>query len=415
MPDDIVITGIGIVSPLGIGKKEFWENSLNGKSAIIQSKEMMSARMKSSTYSKIKELNYENHLQSIEEQTLKNQSKFAKNAYIAAKEAILDAQIKNYLDKEKVGIISSSAIGGTPEIQEIYEEITQGGVGDIEYKNVGDKFYNNGMFNYPATEISKIFGFNGICVSLSTGCTAGLDALITGIQLLESNELDIAIVGASEAPLCTLTYSTLNAIGALSKWEGEPSESSRPFDKKRCGFVISESSVYLVLEKKKLAEKRGSSIYGYLKGVASLCNANHMTDLKDSEALSETIRQAIQRSGLNLNSIDYINAHGSSTKQNDKCESEAFHKVFGSLIDEIPVTSTKSMMGHPLSSASLVALVSTIGAIQNSIVPPNINYEYPDHECELNITLKPTNKIINTALVTASGFGGIHSACIIGK
>lgn len=413
--ENIVITGIGIVSPLGIGKEEFWENDLSGKSKISICEDMVNNHMSSRTSSKINDDKLEKYLDSLDEELLSNQSRFAKIAYIAAQEAISDSQLDNYYNKNKIGVIGSSAIGGTPEIQKTYEYLTNNGKDELIYKDVGEEFYNHGMFNYPATVISKHYNFTGISTSLSTGCTAGMDALITGLQLLNQNELDAVVVGSAESPLCTLTYSTLNAIGALSTWTGDPRESSRPFDQKRCGFVISEASAYLVLERETLAKKRNAKIYGKIKGVASLCNAEHMTDLKNPTVLSEVIRQTLAKSTLTPEQIDYINAHGSSTLQNDKCESEAINSIFNDLTALIPVSSTKSMMGHPLASASLVALISTLGAMKHSIVPPNVNYHFEDPDCSLNIVQKPYPKEINNALVMASGFGGIHSACIVGK
>lgn len=325
--ENIVITGIGIVSPLGIGKEEFWENDLSGKSKISICEDMVNNHMSSRTSSKINDDKLEKYLDSLDEELLSNQSRFAKIAYIAAQEAISDSQLDNYYNKNKIGVIGSSAIGGTPEIQKTYEYLTNNGKDELIYKDVGEEFYNHGMFNYPATVISKHYNFTGISTSLSTGCTAGMDALITGLQLLNQNELDAVVVGSAESPLCTLTYSTLNAIGALSTWTGDPRESSRPFDQKRCGFVISEASAYLVLERETLAKKRNAKIYGKIKGVASLCNAEHMTDLKNPTVLSEVIRQTLAKSTLTPEQIDYINAHGSSTLQNDKCESEAINNI----------------------------------------------------------------------------------------
>lgn len=409
----IAITGIGIISPLGIGKKSFWENDQAGLSATKVSNYMKKLHIGSQVNASI-DCNIDNNLMKDQMQQLEKESRFCKLAVIAANEAITESKIISRYSKEQVGIISSSAIGGTPEIQRVYEKLV-GNDKKLQYRKVGKEFYNDGMFNFPAEYIAKYYKLSNSCLSLSTGCTAGIDALFTAEQVIQNKEADAMVICASEAPLCSLTYATLDSIGALSKWKGSGDKASRPFDRKRKGFVLSEAAAVIVIEKESKALKDGVPIYGIIKGFASFNNALHMTDLKDPTVLVETIKCAIRRSGLTSNEIDYINAHGSSTIQNDKCESLAINKVFKSNSKKIPVSSTKSMMGHPLSSASLVALIATIGAIRNNVIPPNINYEYPDKECNINVHNYPIKKEIKNALIMASGFGGIHSACIIGK
>ncbi|CAI2672091.1 Actinorhodin polyketide putative beta-ketoacyl synthase 1 (plasmid) [Apilactobacillus kunkeei] len=414
--DNIVITGIGIISPLGDSKEKFWKNEFSGESRFYKSNLMEKNGLKSRFISKIYEFEPDNYLDNDDLSRVKQSSRYSQLALIAANEAIRDSKImEEEIDLNKVGTIFSSAIGGTPEIQKTYETLTDGGINELRYKNVGVEFYNSGMFNYPATVISSKYNFQGPCFSLSTGCTAGMDAMGEGMQLIQDGELDVAIVGASEAPLSSLTYSTLDSIGALSKWTGDPSGASRPFDRDRCGFVISESSAFLVIEKESHAYKRGANIYCKIKSFSSHNNSLHMTDLKDSNALQHTIKECLIRGNLSINDIDYINAHGSSTQQNDLCESNAIKKIFTDNFHRIPVSSTKSMMGHPLSSASLVAIVSTIGSMKYGTIPPNINLDNVDVNCNLNLPVKKIKMSINNSLIMASGFGGIHSSCILSK
>lgn len=411
--EKIVITGIGIISPLGIGKEEFWKNDQAGLSVTCSSEYMKRLHIKSTVNASI-DCDIDTYLNNSQLQYLKNESRFCKLEVIATNEAIKDSKIMSRVSRKRIGIISSSAIGGTPEIQKTYEKLTDN-KGKLEYKEVGKEFYNDGMFNFPAEYIAKYYNLSNVCVSLSTGCTAGIDALFTAIQMIKSGEADAMIVCASEAPLCSLTYGTLDSIGALSQWKGAGNKASRPFDKRRKGFVLSEAGASIIIERESDTLGEKVPTYGSVKGFASYNNSSHMTDLKDPTVLIKTIESAIKRSKLNLNEIDYINAHGSSTIQNDKCESLAINKVFKKYVSQIPVSSTKSMMGHPLSAASLVALIATLGAINNNIVPPNINYEYPDKECSINVNNYSINKKIKNALIMASGFGGIHSACVIGK
>lgn len=388
--EKIVITGIGIISPLGIGKEEFWKNDQAGLSVTCSSEYMKRLHIKSTVNASI-DCDIDTYLNNSQLQYLKNESRFCKLEVIATNEAIKDSKIMSRVSRKRIGIISSSAIGGTPEIQKTYEKLTDN-KGKLEYKEVGKEFYNDGMFNFPAEYIAKYYNLSNVCVSLSTGCTAGIDALFTAIQMIKSGEADAMIVCASEAPLCSLTYGTLDSIGALSQWKGAGNKASRPFDKRRKGFVLSEAGASIIIERESDTLGEKVPTYGSVKGFASYNNSLHMTDLKDPTVLIRTIESAIKRSKLNLNEIDYINAHGSSTIQNDKCESLAINKVFKKYVSQIPVSSTKSMMGHPLSAASLVALIATLGAINNNVVPPNINYEYPDKECSINVNNYSINK-----------------------
>jgi 3-oxoacyl-(acyl-carrier-protein) synthase len=234
-------------------------------------------------------------------------------------------------------------------------------------------------------------------------------------DLVRTGELDIAVGGAAEAPLCGISYATLDIIGALARVDCAPEHASRPFDARRGGFVLSEGAATLVLEDMEHALRRGTHIYGEVVACASLNNAYHMNDLaSDGDAMAAVITRCLETSGVDPTTIDYINAHGSSTAQNDIFETHAFKTVFGEGAYEIPISSTKSMIGHSLSSASLVAVIATLGAMRLGMIPPTINYEEPDPECDLDYVpnhARPAQ--VDTALVTASGFGGIHSCAVL--
>lgn len=205
--EKIVITGIGIISPLGIGKEEFWKNDQAGLSVTCSSEYMKRLHIKSTVNASI-DCDIDTYLNNSQLQYLKNESRFCKLEVIATNEAIKDSKVMSRVSRKRIGIISSSAIGGTPEIQKTYEKLTDD-KGKLEYKEVGKEFYNDGMFNFPAEYIAKYYNLSNVCVSLSTGCTAGIDALFTAIQMIKSGEADAMIVCASEAPLCSLTYGIL--------------------------------------------------------------------------------------------------------------------------------------------------------------------------------------------------------------
>lgn len=414
----VVITGIGVIAPNGIGKDAFWSNLIAGKSYVEKSELMQSLDLKSTVSSSIKDFNIDNFNVEQDFPNLNNEDKFVQYGVLSGKLAIEDSGINEVdLHTEDCGIIFASAIGGTETVAKTFEMLSDYGKNTISYKPIGTKFYNSGMFNYTASLLAKRYNFQGACMSLSTGCTAGLDALGLSYELIKTGEAKVMLAGSSEAPHVGFTYATLDIIGSLSVAECEPSKASRPFDKKRAGFVLGEGATFLVLEDEEHALKRGANIYAEVSSYYSLNNAHHMTDLKsDGESMKKVIDKALDISQMMPNKIDYINAHGSSTPQNDIFETNAYKKVFGLNAYTIPISSTKSMIGHSLSSASLMGAASALMSISTSKIHPTINYEFKDEKCDLDyVPNQYRKKEVNAALVTASGFGGIHSAAIFKK
>lgn len=411
----IVITGIGVVAPCGIGKISFWEGLEAGRSYIRSDEEMSSMNIKSHVLCRVDDFDICQWCSASEFPDLGDYDRFVQLGVVAGKQALEDAGLTDALSREDAGIIFSSAIGGIPTVAHVFEQLSDYGQCAINYQPVGPNLYNAGMFNFPATLLAQRYGFHGPVTSLSTGCAAGLDALGIGFELIKSGDASVMLVGASEAPLTNLTYAMLDIIGALSVADCEPEKSSRPFDKKRAGFVISEGAACLVLEDEEHALERGATIYGEVINYASVSNAFHMTDLApDGDEMVRVIERALMP--IDRTQIDYINAHGSSTPQNDVFETSAFKKVFGEWAYHIPISSTKSMVGHSLSSASLVGVIATLGAINRSVIHPTINYEVPDPGCDLDyVPNVARQQAVNTALVTASGFGGVHSASVFRK
>lgn len=412
----VVITGIGVVTPCGVGKIPFWEHLETGQSCIRFDEEMDSMGIKSHVLCRLNDFDVNQFCDASEFPDLSEQDRFVQFGVVAGKQALEDAHfVDSDLPREETGIIFSSAIGGTPTVAHYFEQLSDFGRHEIEYQPVGPNFYNAGMFNFPAMLLACRYNLGGPITSLSTGCTAGLDALGVGFEMIQNGDATVMVVGASEAPLVNLTYATLDIIGALSVADCEPEKASRPFDKKRAGFVIGEGAAALVLEDEDHALNRGAAIYGEVINYASVSNAYHMTDLSpDGDDMTRVIKQALEP--IHAEDIDYINAHGSSTPQNDIFETNAFKKIFGARAYNIPISSTKSMIGHSLSSASLVGVVATLGAINRSTIHPTANYEVPDPACDLDYVPNiARHKAVHMALVTASGFGGIHSASVFSK
>lgn len=412
----VVVTGIGVVAPNGVGKETFVENALAGRSFIEQDAEMEALGIKSRVLCRAREFRLDRHFSGDELTTLTSHDRFVQLGVTAGVLAIEDAALAA-VDPTRVGLIFSSAIGGTPTIQKIWEECADGGPGEPKYRAVGPRFYDAGMFNVPAAILARRHRFEGPCTSLSTGCTAGLDALGLSFETIACGEADVMLAGASEAPLTTLTYATLDVIGSLSVADCAPEKASRPFDAKRAGFVIGEGAAVLVLESLEHAIARGARIYAEVVSYASDGNAFHMTDLPaHGEPMAKAIEGALRNGKVDPSTIDYVNAHGSSTPQNDVFETNAYKATLGARATTVPISSTKSMIGHSLSSASLMGVVAALTAIERGEIHPTINYEVEDPACDLDYVPNVARRAdVKTALVTASGFGGIHSAAIFRK
>lgn len=415
----VVITGIGIVAPNGLNKHDFWENCKLGKSFTKNDPNMLEIGLKSCVICEIENFTLSDHVNIEDYPDLDKLDKFVQYGVVAGKQALEDAALDHLTpdDLDATGLVFSSAIGGTPTIVDIFAECTDEGSTGIQHKPVGERFYNSGMFNYPAMLLAQQYQLSGPCTSVSTGCTAGVDALGMSYMTILAGDADIMLAGASEAPLTDLTYATLDVINAMAVGDYSGDKASRPFDKKRSGFVISEGAAVVILEELEHALSRGATIYAEVKSFASVSNSYHMTDLPaDGIPMAKVVEQALDTAKIEPSQIDYINAHGSSTPQNDIFETSAYKSVFGSHAPNIPISSTKSMIGHSLSSASLMGVISVIGAITNSVIHPTINYEFPDEWCDLYyVPNEAISRDVDHGMVTASGFGGIHSSAILAK
>lgn len=414
----VVITGIGIIAPCGIGKKECWNNITQGYSYAGLDPEMEALGLKSKVLCRVTDFNLADYFTGAEFESLQNQDRFIQFGLVAGKEAVEDARLlPEQENPESLGIVFSSCTGGTQSAQRIFEVLSDCGRQPLVYKPVGETFYNSAMYNYPATVLARKYGFAGPCASLSSGCVAGLDALGMCFELIRTGEVQVTLAGASESPLSSLNYALLDVIGCLSIADCEPAKASRPFDAKRAGFVIGEGSVVLVLEELEHALARDANIYAEILSYYSLSSAYHMTDLPPyGDSMAAVIERTFRMGNVSADDLDYINAHGTSTQKNDLFDTNAFKKAMGERAYHVPISSTKSMVGHSFSSASLVGVVAALGAMELSMIPPTINYEFPDPECDLDyVPNVARKKDVRTAMVTANGFGGIHSAAIFRK
>jgi len=300
-------------------------------------------------------------------------------------------------------------------MEEEFALVTDDGKNPIDPSKVRQDLYDAAMFNTPSIEISARYGLKGICNTLSTGCTAGTDSLGFALETIQDGEQEIMIAGAAEAPLTPITFGAFDVVSVLSARNDQPEAASRPFDKKRDGFVLSEGSGILILEELNHALKRGARIYAEVLGFGTSCNAFHMTDLPaDGTAMASCISLALRDAGIKPEEIDYISAHGSSTRMNDIFETAAYKTIFGDYAYKLPISSLKSMIGHPLAAANAIEMTVCSMIFEKNILPPTINQEEKDPLCDLDyIPNEARAKKVNTILKTSSGFSGIHSSLVL--
>jgi 3-oxoacyl-(acyl-carrier-protein) synthase len=300
-------------------------------------------------------------------------------------------------------------------MEEEFALVTDSGKKPIDPGIVRPDLYDASMFNTPSSEISAKYGLKGVCNTISTGCTAGTDSVGFSFEAISDGDVDIMMTGASEAPITPITFGAFDTVNVLSVHNEYPEKASRPFDARRNGFVISEGAGLLVVEELEHAKKRGARIYCEITGFGTTNNAYHMTDLPpEGDAKAACIRLALADAKVEPEEIDYINAHGSSTRQNDVFETNAYKMVFGDYAYKIPISSLKSMIGHPLAGANGIELAIGAMIFERNILPPTINQENPDPQCDLDyIPNKAREKRVNCMLKTSSGFSGIHSAMVL--
>ncbi|MCM8800111.1 MAG: beta-ketoacyl-[acyl-carrier-protein] synthase family protein [Candidatus Omnitrophica bacterium] len=407
----VVITGLGVISPAGEDLENFYNNLISGRSFI----RLVDNFDVSLFNSKIAAQDLEFDPLKFDIKDYQRMDRYVQFSIAAAKEAIRDSRIDfKEISPYRIGVVLANAICGTRFMEEEFLLVTDWAKHPIDPRKGRPYLYDAAMFNTPSIEIASFFGCKGINCTLSTGCTAGTDAIGFAFELIRDGKQDLIITGAGEAPITPITFGAFDVIGAISKYNEEPSKASRPFDRRRDGFVISEGAGVLILEELEHALKRDAKIYCEIIGYGTNCNAYHMTDLpEDGVAMADCILDALKDADISKECIDYINTHGSSTPQNDIFETNAYKIVFGGLAYKIPISSIKSMLGHPLAAANAIESVLCALIFKKGILPPTINLEEPDPKCDLDyIPGRAREKKVDYILKTSSGFSGIHSALI---
>lgn len=410
----VVITGIGIISPNGIGKDAAWDAFSKGKSAVRLIEHFDVSLFNTKIAAEVKD--FDPFQYGLTHSDVIRMDRYVQFAVVAAEMAVRDSNLRfDQEDCERIGVCLANAICGTKYMEEEFSLVTDNGRGPIDPTKVRVDLYDAAMFNTPSIEIAAKEGLKGICSTLSTGCTAGTDSIGFAYETIQDGEQDVMITGAAEAPITPITFGAFDVINVLSVRNDNPESASRPFDMKRDGFVLSEGAGILVLEELNHALKRNAHIYCEIVGFGTSCNAFHMTDLPaDGTAMARCIELALGDAGLRPQDIDYVNAHGSSTRMNDIFETNAYKMVFGDYAYKLPMSSLKSMIGHPLAAANAIELAICAMIFEKDLLPPTINQEEKDPQCDLDyIPNKARPQKVNTILKTSSGFSGIHSSLIL--
>ncbi len=410
----VVVTGVGIISPNGVGKEVCWKNMIDGVSAVRRVTEFDVSLFNTKIAAQV--LDFDPLKLGLTWEEMVRMDRYVQFAMVGARMALEDSNLNlSKVDRERMGVSLANAICGTKYMEEEFALVTDSGKKPIDPAIVRPDLYDASMFNTPSSEVAAKYGLMGICNTISTGCTAGTDAVGFSYEAICDGDVDIMITGASEAPITPITFGAFDTVNVLSVHNEFPAKASRPFDAKRNGFVISEGCGILIVEELNHALKRGARIYCEVVGFGTTNNAFHMTDLPpEGDAMADCINIALDDAGVKVRDLDYINAHGSSTRQNDVFETNAYKMALGDHAYKIPISSLKSMIGHPLAAANGIELAVGALIFERNILPPTINQESPDPECDLDyIPNQARERKVNCMLKTSSGFSGIHSAMVL--
>jgi act minimal PKS ketosynthase (KS/KS alpha) len=409
-----VITGIGTVAPGGVGREAFWDLLTAGRTATRRISMFDPAAFRSRIAA---EVDFDPRAAGLTAQQVRRMDRAAQFAVVSAREALADSGVElGAFDPGRVGVSIGSAVGCTMGLEQEYEVLSDGGRKWLVDHSYGvPHLYGYMVPSTLAAEVAYEAAAEGPVALISTGCTSGLDAVGHGAQLVEEGSADVVLAGATDAPLSPITSACFDAITATSPNNDDAAHASRPFDADRDGFVLGEGAAVLVLEEEGAARRRGAHVYARVAGFAARSNAFHMTGLKpDGREMAEAIRVALDGARLGAADVDYINAHGSGTKQNDRHETAAFKRALGPRAYEVPVSSIKSMVGHSLGAIGAIEVAACALALDRQVVPPTANLHTPDPECDLDyVPLVARQHRMTGVLSVGSGFGGFQSAMVL--
>lgn len=404
----VVVTGVGLVTPLGTGVEKTWNGLCAGKSGIGPITRFDASEVGVTIAAEVKDFQVEEH---IDKKVAKHLDLFVQYAVAAAGEALRDADFQiTDANAARVGSIMGCGLGGLPTIEKYHQVALEKGT-----KRITPFFIPMVIPNMGAGQISIIYGTKGPNLSLTTACAAGTHAVGEAFRSIANAECDVAITGGSESVICPLAVGGFHSMKALSTRNDDPEKASRPFDKDRDGFIISEGAGVLILEALEHAQARGARIYAEVVGYGLSGDGYHMAaPPEDGDGAVRCMRMALQDAGMQPEDLDYVNAHGTSTPLNDVVETRAIKKVFGAHAYRLAISSTKSMTGHMLGGAGGIESVFTALAIKHQMAPPTMNLENPGPECDLDyVPNKARAMKIRAAMSNSFGFGGTNAVLIM--
>jgi 3-oxoacyl-[acyl-carrier-protein] synthase II len=405
-----VVTGIGMISPLGSGNDKTWEGLLAGRSGIDRITRFDASDYPARIAGEVRDFNPEDW---IEKKEIKKSDTFIHYAIAASQIAFDDSALANAnVDSDRFGVIIGSGIGGLPLIEEMHRKLIERGPNRVS------PFFIPGLIvNLAAGQVSIRFKAKGPNSAPATACATGAHAIGDAFKIIQRGDADLMIAGGAEAVITPLAVAGFSAMRALSTRNDDPQRASRPWDRERDGFIMSEGAGVVILEEREHALRRGAPIYAEITGYGMTSDAYHITSpSEDGDGMCRVMEKAMKDAGVVREQIDYINAHGTSTPVGDKAESVAIKRVFGDHARKLAVSSTKSMTGHLLGAAGGLETAIVVRAIKEGVMPPTINYENPDPDCDLDYVPNQARKReLRHALSNSFGFGGTNATLVFSK
>ena len=405
----VVVTGIGLISPLGTSKNTTWANLLSGTSGIDHIKAFDAEAMETKIAAEVSEFD---PIDYIDKKDARRMDRFVHFAIAASLEAVNQANLRiDSNNATRISVMISSGIGGIITLSEQMGVMSQKGP-----SRVSPFLIPMMLPDMASGQVSMVLGAKGPSFATVSACSSGADAIGQALSLIQTGITDVVIAGGAEAAICPIGIAGFNSCKALSKRNDEPQKASRPFDAGRDGFVLGEGSAILILENSSMAETRGATPIAELVGYGATSDAHHITQpAPEGEGGARAMQIALENANLSPNEVDYINAHGTSTPINDKFETSAMKTVFSEDAYKIPISSTKSMTGHLLGAGRALEAAISVMSINQGVIPPTINLETPDPDCDLDYTPHiPKRGRVRTAMSNSFGFGG-HNASLLFK
>ncbi len=406
----VMVTGMGIISPLGLDVETTWDGIVNGRSGVDLITAFDTEGYDTHFAAEVKGFDPEDYL---ERKEARRMDRFAQFAAVAAQQACRQAGLATgTVDPYRVGVIIGSGIGGISTLSAQHEILISRGP-----KRVSPFLIPMMLGDMASAQVSMVTGSMGANYCTVSSCSSGADALGQAWAMIRRGQEDIVLAGGSEAPVVPVAVAGFNALRALSRFNENPAGASRPFDVHRDGFVMGEGAAVLVLESEESAKNRGATILGEIKGYAATSDAHHLTEpMATGESAAKAMGKALEEAGVDTSDVDYVNAHGTSTPLNDHHETMAIKVAMGEDAYRVPISSTKSMTGHLLGSGGALEACFCLLAMENSIIPPTINLAEQDPECDLDYTPNTARpQELNVTVSNSFGFGGHNTVLVFGK